>query len=96
MPEALTTETAPEDAVAAATAPDPSQDKPRSLWSDAWRDLRRFSTGGTYLNFLTEEEAGDRLKAAWGQNYDRLQDVKRKWDPTNFFRFNQNIPPSGD
>ncbi|MGW1162790.1 ABC transporter permease [Streptomyces sp. NPDC002519] len=41
MSEALTTETAPEEAAAKAPAPNPSQDKPRSLWSDAWRDLRR-------------------------------------------------------
>lgn len=41
MSEALTTETALEEAAAGAAAPNPSQDKARSLWSDAWRDLRR-------------------------------------------------------
>jgi FAD/FMN-containing dehydrogenase len=59
----------------------------------AWRDLRKFSTGGTYLNFLTEEEGEDRLKAAWGTNYSRLADVKKKWDPENFFRANKNVSP---
>lgn len=59
----------------------------------SWRDLRSFSTGGTYINFLTEEESGDRLRAAYGQNYGRLVDIKRKWDPSNLFRTNKNIAP---
>jgi FAD/FMN-containing dehydrogenase len=59
----------------------------------AWRDMRRFSTGGTYVNFLTEEEAGDRIQAAYGRNYERLVDIKTKWDPKNLFRANKNIAP---
>jgi FAD/FMN-containing dehydrogenase len=59
----------------------------------AWRDMRRFSTGGTYINFLTEEEGADRIRAAYGANYDRLVAVKTAWDPGNLFRCNQNIPP---
>ena len=59
----------------------------------AWQELRRFSTGGTYLNFLTEEEGGDRLQAAYGKNFDRLVDVKSRWDPANLFRMNKNIAP---
>jgi FAD/FMN-containing dehydrogenase len=59
----------------------------------AWRDLRRFSTGGTYINFLTEEESGDRIHAAYGSNYDRLAELKGKWDPGNLFRQNKNIRP---
>ena len=58
-----------------------------------WQDLHRFSTGGTYVNFLTEEETGDRVRAAYGANYDRLIDIKTKWDPTNMFRMNKNIEP---
>lgn len=60
----------------------------------AWRDMRRFSTGGTYVNFLTEEEGGERIRAAYGANYERLVTVKTKWDPGNLFRMNKNIPPS--
>lgn len=60
---------------------------------NAWQDMRRFSTGGTYVNFLTEEEHGDRLRAAYGQNYARLVEVKSKWDPTNLFHMNKNIAP---
>jgi FAD/FMN-containing dehydrogenase len=59
----------------------------------AWRDLRRFSTGGTYINFLTEEEHGDRIQAAYGANLARLAQVKAKWDPENLFRVNKNIAP---
>ena len=59
----------------------------------AWEAVRRFSTGGTYVNFLTEEEGDERIHAAYGQNYSRLADVKTKWDPENFFRTNKNITP---
>lgn len=64
-------------------------------WSRAaWRDMRRFSTGGTYVNFLTEEEGDERVHAAYGKNYDRLVDVKTKWDRENLFRTNKNIAPA--
>ncbi|HEX9187546.1 MAG TPA: FAD-binding oxidoreductase [Vicinamibacteria bacterium] len=60
----------------------------------AWRDMRRFSTGGTYVNFLTEEETGDRVAAAYGRNLERLAETKARWDPENVFRMNKNIPPA--
>jgi FAD/FMN-containing dehydrogenase len=59
----------------------------------AWREMCRFSTGGTYINFLTEEEGAERIHAAYGKNYERLVEVKTKWDPGNLFRMNKNIPP---
>ncbi len=59
----------------------------------AWEDIRRFSTGGTYVNFLTEEEGSERIKAAYGKNHARLVELKTKWDPTNLFRLNKNIAP---
>jgi FAD/FMN-containing dehydrogenase len=59
----------------------------------AWSDMRRFSTGGTYINFLTEEEAGDRIQAAYGANFARLAGIKARWDPENLFRVNKNIAP---
>jgi FAD/FMN-containing dehydrogenase len=61
----------------------------------AWRELRPYSTGGVYVNFLTEEERDDRIKAAYGKNYNRLVAVKSKWDPGNLFSMNKNIPPNG-
>ncbi len=63
-------------------------------WARAgWRDLRRFSTGGTYVNFLTEEEVGQRIHDAYGGNYERLIEVKSRWDSANLFRMNKNIAP---
>jgi hypothetical protein len=63
-------------------------------WARAsWRELRSFSTGGTYVNFLTEEEGDERVRAAYAGNYERLVEVKTKWDPQNFFRMNKNIAP---
>jgi FAD/FMN-containing dehydrogenase len=59
----------------------------------AWRDMRRFSTGGTYINFLTQEEGADRIHDAYGANYERLVAIKSKWDPENLFRMNKNIAP---
>ncbi len=61
----------------------------------AWRDMRQFSTGGTYVNFLTEEEGADRTRAAYRTNYDRLAQIKAQWDPANLFRANKNISPAG-
>ncbi len=70
----------------------PADDAENIAWArEAWNDVRPFSTGGTYINFLTEEEGGDRIRAAYGENYARLQTVKRTWDPQNFFRANKNI-----
>jgi FAD/FMN-containing dehydrogenase len=74
-----------------------SQDDAQNIaWaSAAWQDMRRFSTGGTYVNFLTEEEGEERIHAAYGANYQRLVEVKTKWDPQNLFRMNKNIAPRG-
>ncbi len=58
---------------------------------EAWRGMRRFSTGGTYVNFLTEEEGDDRIRAAYRTNYARLAEIKARWDPSNLFRTNKNI-----
>ena len=70
-------------------------DKTNIEWAHAaWRDMRSFSTGGTYVNFLTEEEGDERIHAAYGNNYERLVEVKSKWDPGNLFCMNKNIAPS--
>jgi FAD/FMN-containing dehydrogenase len=69
-------------------------DRPNIEWARAaWRDMRRFSTGGTYINFQTEEEGEERIRAAYGKNYERLVEVKKRWDPGNLFRMNKNIVP---
>ena len=78
----------------AAAWDDPSKDTPNLAWArDTWQGLRRFSTGGVYINFQPEDEGDDRIRAAYGQNYDSLVRVKSRWDPENVFRMNKNIPP---
>lgn len=52
-----------------------------------------FASGGAYVNFLTQEEA-DRVASAYGPTYRRLAELKKRYDPTNFFRMNQNIAPA--
>jgi FAD/FMN-containing dehydrogenase len=59
----------------------------------AWRDMRRFSTGGTYVNFLNEEEGTDRIRDAYRGGYERLASLKARFDPANLFRVNKNVAP---
>jgi len=62
-------------------------------WSrDFYRTAAPYATGGVYVNFMTEEES-DRVRAAYGPNWDRLVRTKTKYDPTNLFCMNQNITP---
>ena len=56
--------------------------------------MRRFSTGGTYINFLTQDETPERMEAALGRALRRLAEVKTRWDPKNVFRTNRNIKPA--
>jgi hypothetical protein len=70
------------------------QDQANMEWArEAWNDLKQFSTGGNYINFLTADESPERVAAALGSSAGRLADIKRKWDPGNFFRTNRNIQP---
>jgi hypothetical protein len=74
----------------------PADDAANIEWArQAWGDLRRFSTGGTYINFLNEEEGEDRTRAAYRTNYARLAALKARWDPSNLFRTNKNIGAAG-
>jgi hypothetical protein len=59
-----------------------------------WNDLKSFSTGGTYINFLTEDDGPERTAAALGSRLARLAQVKAKWDAGNMFRTNRNIAPT--
>jgi len=71
-----------------------SEDTANIEWArEAWHDIRSFSTGGVYINFLTEDEGPERTKAALGKGLQRLAEVKARWDPENVFRTNRNIRP---
>jgi FAD/FMN-containing dehydrogenase len=70
----------------------PGGDAENIAWArNTWADLRQFSTGGTYINFLTDDEGDDRTRAAFRDNYARLASVKGTWDAQNLFRVNKNI-----
>jgi FAD/FMN-containing dehydrogenase len=60
----------------------------------SYADLERFMAPGRYVNYLGDDETGDPVPAAYGPNYRRLQEIKTKYDPGNFFHVNQNIRPA--
>ncbi len=75
---------------------DPDKIDACRTWArDTWSAMRPHSTGGAYVNFLTEDEGDDRTLEAYGkEKYDRLAALKTKYDPANFFRVNRNIAPA--
>jgi FAD/FMN-containing dehydrogenase len=74
---------------------DPAETERCIAWTRAvWSDLHRFSDGGLYLNFAGfGEEKEVLVRAGYGANYDRLVELKTRYDPGNLFRVNQNIRP---
>lgn len=73
---------------------DAKQDKECINWArDFFNATSKFASSGAYVNFMTEEEK-DRVAKAYGPNYDRLVQIKKKYDPENLLRHNQNIKPS--
>ena len=74
---------------------DPSEREKHVDWARRFfADIHPHSSGGVYVNFLGDE-GEDRVRAAYGKPvYERLVALKDKYDPTNFFRLNQNIKPS--
>lgn len=75
--------------------PDPVNNDKIIDWTKSyWEALRPHSAAGAYVNFMMEE-GEDRVKATYGRHYERLAQIKQRYDPTNFFRVNQNIQPSG-
>jgi FAD/FMN-containing dehydrogenase len=76
---------------------DPGEDERNITWARRLAaSMRDVGVGTTMANFVAEDEAG-RLRASYGeQKYARLVEVKRRWDPGNLFRLNQNINPAQD
>ncbi len=71
-------------------------DEPRAAEFREWircagQRHREFGTGRAYINFQTADEPDDRVRAAYGANYERLVEIKRAYDPDNLFRSNRNI-----
>jgi hypothetical protein len=74
--------------------PDPANNDTIIAWAkESWDALHPYSAGGAYVNFMMDE-GQDRIKATYRDNYERLLDIKNKYDPTNLFRVNQNIRPT--
>lgn len=74
-------------------SPDPAQKDIIVNWArNYWTALHPYSTGGAYVNFMMEE-GDERIQGTYGKNYARLAKVKKRYDPTNLFRCNQNIKP---
>lgn len=74
--------------------PDPANADVISQWArDYWTALHPHSAGGAYVNFLMDE-GQERVRASYRDNYDRLAQVKRRYDPDNVFHINQNIRPA--
>jgi hypothetical protein len=81
--------------VIAGIDPNPQKAGPVTRWTKAyWEAVHPFDLGGAYPNFMMDDEGDARLKATYGDNYARLAAVKRKFDPANLFRVNQNIRPA--
>ena len=72
---------------------EPADDERGIAWARQFFNAAApYASAGTYVNFMTEEESS-RVAAAYGDNYPRLVELKRKYDPTNVFHMNQNIQP---
>jgi len=74
--------------------PDPANAAVITNWcKNYWEALHPYSAGGAYVNFMMDE-GQERVQATYRENYERLAKIKKKYDPNNFFRVNQNIRPA--
>jgi FAD/FMN-containing dehydrogenase len=74
--------------------PDPAKVEPAKEWArDYWDALHPHSLGGGYVNMLMDDEGQERVRSTYRENYHRLVELKRKYDPDNLFRVNWNISP---
>ena len=80
--------------VIAGIDPNPQKAGAVTRWTKAyWEAVHPFDLGGAYPNFMMDDEGDARIKATYGDNYARLAIAKKKYDPANLFRVNQNIRP---
>ena len=75
--------------------PDPANAEKITDWTKAyWEATHPHSAGGAYVNFMMDDEGQERVQATYQHNYQRLAEIKKKYDPRNLFRVNQNIQPA--
>ena len=73
--------------------PDPADNEANTAWvKDYYAATAPHSEEGGYVNFMAEDDQS-RIRANYSGNYDRLVEIKRRYDPDNLFRHNQNIQP---
>jgi FAD/FMN-containing dehydrogenase len=73
---------------------DPGESAANVTWSrETFAAMRPHFGSGRWLNYLGDDQADDAIRAAYGPNYDRLVEVKRRYDPDNVFHLNHNIKP---
>jgi FAD/FMN-containing dehydrogenase len=75
---------------------EPGEEAAATAWiRDFFAEMTPFLASGVYTNYLAGDEGDARVRAAYGRSWDRLVALKRKFDPENFFRLNQNVNPAG-
>jgi Berberine and berberine like len=80
--------------VIAGIDPNPQKAGQVTRWTKAyWEAVHPYNLAGGYVNFMMADEGDARVKATYGDSYERLVALKRKYDPANLFRVNQNIRP---
>jgi hypothetical protein len=74
---------------------DPATTEENIAWTqETFAAMKPFGAGRQYVNYQgADESAQDQVRVAYGPNYDRLVELKTKYDPQNLFRLNQNIEP---
>lgn len=74
---------------------DPADTEDNVAWTrETWNAIQPFASGGVYVNDLSEDEGDDRVRLAYGPNYDRLAQIKGIYDPDNVFSLNANVRPA--
>jgi len=70
----------------------PADDEPNVRWArELYAAMQPHLAKAVYVNSLGGPDDGDRVREAFGPNYERLAAIKKTWDPDNFFRSNQNV-----
>jgi FAD/FMN-containing dehydrogenase len=80
-----------------AVGTDPGKTGELKRWAtDYWNAVHPYNLAGAYPNFMMDDEGDARLRASFGDSYDRLASLKAKYDPANLFHVNHNIKPQAN
>ena len=74
---------------------DPGETEANIAWTrETVEALKPYFAARRWLNYLGDDDGDDAVRAAYGQNYERLLEIKRRYDPENVFHLNHNLDPS--